>query len=298
MRRRQLGSVLIILLVAGLPSSAAAHPGSGIAVDRKGQVFFLDTGSGLWKIDTQGRLSHLSNTLFHWLVIDEENRFANTSLPSGAQGEIVRVGSDPTVLLSSDFPIAIGNDGNLYYQSGTEGQLHLVKLTPSGATSVVSDFPRTVSGEPLPYLGGIVSGPDGSLYYSEDSAIRRMDPQGGVSTVVTVRAPANPPSIPGTDRHPYLRGLAVSAAGIVFVCDTGDGQLLRVGPNETITRLFQTESPWSPTGVALFEGDVYVLEYLHTERDVRREWSPRVRKIAADGTSRLVATLDQMPGAR
>lgn len=42
----------------------------------------------------------------------------------------------------------------------------------------------------------------------------------------------------------------------------------------------------------------YVLEYLHTGRDVRREWLPRVRKIASNGKSSIIATLDQMPGVR
>ena len=45
-----------------------------------------------------------------------------------------------------------------------------------------------------------------------------------------------------------------------------------------------------------YGNDVYVLEYLHTVRDVRRDWLPRVRKIAANGRSIMVATLDQMPG--
>src|SRR5262249_45961351 len=98
--------ILIIIAPLVLSASALAHPGAGIAVDRAGQIYFLDTGSGLWRIDTQGKLNHLSRTLFHWLAIDEDNRFANTQFPSSALGEIVKVGASPTVLLSSDYPIA------------------------------------------------------------------------------------------------------------------------------------------------------------------------------------------------
>jgi hypothetical protein len=68
--------------------------------------------------------------------------------------------------------------------------------------------------------------------------------------------------------------------------------------DRTITTVLQTQSPWSPTAVALDGNDVYALEFLHTTRDVRQDWLPRVRKIASDGTSRIVATVDQMPGAR
>ena len=291
--------LVLTLAAIGLVSvSATAHPGAGIAVDRAGQIFFIDTGSGLWRIDTSGKFTHLSRTLFHWLALDEDNRFANTQLPSGALGEIVKVGSNPTVLLSSDYPVAIGGDGNLYYQSGTAGNLRLMRMTPAGATSAVITFPTTVNGKPLPYIGGIIAGSAGALYYTENTAIRKIDAEGRVSTVVTVRAPASPASIPGTSEHPYLRGLALNHRGFLYVADTGDARVLRLASSHDLTTILQTQSPWSPTAVAVFGDDVYVLEFLHTVRDVRRDWVPRVRKIASNGQSSLIATLDQMPGAR
>ena len=301
-RRRGVRAIsvrLVLPFMIGLLSvSATAHPGAGIAVDRAGQIYFIDTGSGLWRIDTTGKLTHLSRTLFHWLALDEDNRFANTQLPSGALGEIVKVGSNPTVLLSSDFPIALGGDGNLYYQSGPEGNLRLVRLTPAGTTSMVIAFPTTVNGKPLPYIGGIIAGGEGSLYYTENAAIRKIDAQGRVSTVVAVRAPARPPSIPATNTHPYLRGLALNHRGVMYVADTGDARVLKMGSSHALSTILQTQSPWSPTAVAVFGDDVYVLEFLHTVRDVRRDWLPRVRKISSNGQSSLIATLDQMPGAR
>src|ERR1044071_6176799 len=97
--------VLILVALDLFSVAVSAHPGAGIAVDRTGQVYFLDTGSGLWKIDTSAKLTHLSNTLFHWLALDENNRFATTQLPTGSLGEIVRVGSSPPGVLSTDYPI-------------------------------------------------------------------------------------------------------------------------------------------------------------------------------------------------
>src|ERR1051325_10820900 len=290
--------VLVLIVTCFWSASTWAHPGAGIGVDRLGQVYFLDTGSGLWKIDTRGELIHLSGTLFHWLAVDENNRFSNTRLASGALGEVLRVGANPTVLLSSDYPIAIGRDGNLYYPSGTPGNWRMMKMMPDGTMSVIATLPPTVNGEPLPYLGGVVAGPDGSLYYTEDNAIKRITPQGLIATAVTVRAPADPPSIPATDQHPYLRGIAVDAGGVMYVADTGDARVLKITPAGKITTLVETQSPWSPTAVAVFGSDVYVLEFLHTTREVRRDWLPRVRKISANGKSRIIATVDKMPGAR
>jgi hypothetical protein len=290
--------VFVLLLASVLATSTRAHPGAGIAVDRLGQVYFLDTGSGLWKIDPRGGLTHLSRTLFHWLAIDENNRFSNTQFPSGALSEILKVGTNPTVLLSSDYPVAIGRDGNLYYPSGRPGNLRMMKMTPDGATSEIATLPATVKGGPLEYIGGVVAGPEGSLYYTENSAIKRITPAGRIGTVVTVRAPARAPSVPATDEHPYLRGLAVDAGGVMYVADAGDARVLKITGSGEITTILETQTPWSPTAVAVFGSDVYVLEFLHTGRDVRRDWLPRVRKIAANGKATIIATLDQMPGAR
>lgn len=291
-------TVLALVIVCLLPASIRAHTGSGIAVDRLGQIYFLDTGSGLWKIDIQGRLTHLSRLQPHWLAIDENSRFASTTLPAGALGDISKVGTDPTLLLSSDWPIALGQDGNLYYPSGSPGALRIVRMLPSGATSVFASLPATNSGQPLPHINGITAGPNNSLYYTENNAISRITAQGRIGTVVTVPALVGAPSIPGTDQHPYLRGLAVDAHGVMYVADNGDARVLKITPHGKITTLMQTQSPWSPTAVALFGGDVYVLEFLHTARDVRRDWLPRVRKIASNGKSTIIATLDRMPGAR
>src|SRR5438874_7144332 len=200
---RTLLTVAAVCLLAG---TLMAHPGSGIAVDRGGQVYFLDTGSGLWKIDTRGKLTKLSGLKPHWLAIDASNRFANTPLPTGALGEISRVGDSPTfLLLSTDWPIAIGQDGNLYYQSGRPGDLRLMRMTPDGAKSVFVTLPKTVKGEPLPHISGIVAGPDGSLYYTEESAIRRITADGRISTAATVRTPVRPPSSPGSAQQPSRR---------------------------------------------------------------------------------------------
>lgn len=42
----------------------------------------------------------------------------------------------------------------------------------------------------------------------------------------------------------------------------------------------------SETAVALFGKDVYVLEYLHTAVEDRRQWVPRIRRITPDGSDR------------
>ncbi|MEP6703818.1 MAG: SMP-30/gluconolactonase/LRE family protein [Acidobacteriota bacterium] len=289
-----------IILASLLALPAIAHPGSGILVDRLGQVYFIDTGSGLWKIDTQGAVSHLFPLRNHWLAIDPSDRFTQSHLPTdpGHDWVITAAGSNPTILISTDFPLVIGEDGNLYYPVAHEKNVRLMRTTPTGGTTAFVTLPRSVAGAALEWINGITTGPDGSIYYTEDNAIRRITARGVVSTIATVPPLAGGPKIPGNDTHPNLRGLKVDTNGVVYVADNGDARVLKISPDGKIATLVQLESPWAPTDVAVFGDVVYVLEFLHTASDNRVEWMPRLRKITPDGKSTIILTVDQMPGAR
>ena len=275
-----------ILLIALSPTLASAHPGSGIVADRLGQIYFVDMVSGVWKLDARGTLTHIPGPAFHWMTLDAAGRFASVRLPSGSSGDIERIGVNPTLLLASDFPIAISVDGSLYYPSHSSGTpLQIFRMLPTGQTSIVATVPG-----PLRYLNGLAAGPDGSLYYTEDNAIRRINKEGRISTVVENVAVAGCTSFPGVDR-PFLQGLAVGAGGTIYVAATGCGSVLKVTPAGRVTTLPQLSDRWAPTGVVLFGNDLYVLEFQHPESDSRREMFPRVRKIAADGKTAIVATV-------
>ncbi|MFN2501999.1 MAG: SMP-30/gluconolactonase/LRE family protein [Pyrinomonadaceae bacterium] len=291
----------IILFIAAfffLSAPALAHPGSGILVDRLGQVFFIDTGSGLWKIDTKGALTHLSPLRNHWLALDPNDRFTQSRLPTDPARDwvITAAGSNPTILISTDFPLVIGQDGNLYYPSVRESDRRILRHKGTGGITTFATLPRSAKGEQ--WINGIAGGPDGSIYYTDDAAIGRITARGTVSTLATVSPLAKGPKIPGNDAHPYLRGLKVDANGAVYVADAGDSRVLKITPDGKIATVLQLESPWAPTDVAVFGDIVYVLEFSHTPGDDRTEWMPRIRKITPDGRSTIIVMVDQMPGAR
>ncbi len=92
---------------------------------------------------------------------------------------------------------------------------------------------------------------------------------------------------------PYLRGLAVAADGTVFVAATGCSAVLRVEAQGKTKPVLRAAPPWSPTAVAVGGKDVYVLEYLHTVLEHRREWLPRVKKVSPSGAIVLLATVER-----
>lgn len=283
-------ALLVTVAVCPIPTAVVAHPGSGIVADRLGQVYFVDMVSGVWKLDASGALTHLPGPAFHWMTLDPGDRFGAARLPSDGGGEIARIGANPTLLLGSDVPIAMGQDGNLYYPShGTGRPLQILKFLPSGQTSILAGLPPA-EGVLVRDLNGLAAGPDGSLLYTEHDAIRRVSKVGEVSTVLVMASCA---SLPGKSakRDPLLRGLDVNGGGTIYVAATGCGAVLKVTPTGQVTVLPEIESGWPPTGVALFGDDVYVLEFQDAESDDRQAMLPRVRRITTDGRTAIVANV-------
>lgn len=294
--RRRAASLLAGLLAAHLVAAAVAqgHPGSGIFVDGRGRVFFVDTGGGIYRVDGPGKLTRMSGPAFHWMTIDGDGRFAKTRLPSTTESEMRAVGSDPTIILSSDFPLVTSQGALFYPELGSDQRIRIVRLLPDGTRTVRATLPPSTESGPLRWLGGLAAGPDGSLYYTEESALRRVAKDGALTTIasgIAVKDCTKPPGY-AAGSPPNLRGLGVAADGTAFVAASGCSALLRIAPSGAVTTVLRTESPWTPTGAAVADDAVYVLEYLLTPSDDRREWLPRVRKLAPDGKVSVLAAID------
>lgn len=285
-----------LLFVAG--NEALSHPGSGIVVDGEGNVYFLDTGSGVWKIDKDRKLTKLSAPAYHWMALDVGSKLRSVSLPNFAQGDatVTRDSDDPRIIVSSDFPLTVGSDGALYYPwRGSGDELQIFRIAPSGEKTVFKILPDRGESGPLRWLNGLAASGDGSVYYSEDTAIRRISTSGELTTVVSNLALSGCDSVPEVrpEDGTYFRGLDVDAEGSIYVAATGCRTVLKITADGKATKVLRTSSPWSPTAVAVSGSDLYVLEYLHTPGDNRREWLPRVRKVSSDGTVVTIASINR-----
>ena len=284
----------VVALACLFPSPVAAHPGTGIVIDRFGQIYFVDMVSGEWKVDVHGVLTHIQGPGFHWMTLDASDRFGNVQLPSGFSGDIARIGTGPALMLGSDFPLALAPDGNVYFPAHRGGgPLQVWRLLPTGVVSVLASIPATNGRAPVRHLNGLAAGPDGSLYYTEDDALRRISRAGQVTTVIErIDVPGcTAPPAGGTRRDPLLRGLAVDGSGTIYVAATGCGGVLRVSATGGVSLMPQVAQPWQATGIALLGNDLYVLEFQNAATDDRREMVPRIRKIASDGRTSVIATV-------
>jgi sugar lactone lactonase YvrE len=281
-----------ILLCVFLSTSSFAHPGSGIVIDKEGNIFFTDTGQGVWKIDAQGKLMYIPASRFHWMAIDEAGYFAESQKNFGEWFErVTPQSSKPALIMCSDFPLTITQDGNLYYADTRPGSARIVRKPPDGTESVLA------RGETFKSIGGITSGMDGSLYVTDASSIRKITMDGTVSIVAHdfIHNKDSNNVSQGTSVD-YCRGLAVDSQGVVYVAATGSRSVVKITPQGKVSTILRATSPWSPTGVAVFRGEVYVLEWSEPAAslgEVRRAWIPRVRKIARDGTITILATVSR-----
>ena len=209
---------LVLYLLVGTTTSA--HSGSGIVVDRNGQVYFTDTGKGVWKIDSQGKLTYIPASRFHWMTIDLSGYFEESQKNFGEYFErVTPQSSKPTLIMCSDFPLVVNKDGNIYYADTRHSTAKIVSRTPDGKESVLA------SDKIFEFISGIAVGQDGSIYITEASntnanTIRKITMSGTVSIIATFVGKAAK-DLPLETVPSYCRGLAVDAQGFVYVAATG-----------------------------------------------------------------------------
>ena len=306
--------IAVIWTCLSLSTTASAHPASGIVVDRAGNVFFSDLET-IWKIDTNGKLSvfraGVSGRHVHELAIDGQDNIYGADLSYESQKFIGAIwtmtpdGKFEYLLEPTDKPplaVSIWRDreGNNYWidqNNHTKTQTLLLRRAPDGRVTTLAggaygQADGKGSAAKFSSVGGVAFGPDGSFYLADGAAVRKVGMDGSVVTLakgLDVRTAEDKPTLFGGS-YGNLAGVAVDAAGNVYVADAGNRRLFRIGREGKTEVLLRTDPPYFPNGVVAGpNGDLYVLEVGFT---LPSSWSgPRVRKITPDGKSEILATV-------
>jgi hypothetical protein len=293
----------LILVAAIVQSSLAAcnvsaHPGSGIVVDDQGNVSFSDLDRGVLKIDAQGKVT----TVFpkeggHWLALDASGSFSKVDFEKSPHWprwfkRRTPAGARPALITDGGSPLVVAPDGDLYYVCNDErlipGGLLVARLTPQGKETLLSPaFCRT--SDELGGIKGLAAGPGRSLYASYPKALLKFTLDGKVTTLLNPVVVADCDPQPPVADAPFLRGLAVDDHGVVYAAATGCRCVIKIMPGGRVETVLKAEAPWSPTGVALKGGDLFVLEYTVLD-DEAHKYQPRVRKLGQGGKVTILAT--------
>jgi hypothetical protein len=297
----------IIPLIAGLFVSRAtialSHPSSGIVVNDQGEVFFVHSARGVAKLSVDGKLSYVhQSTGGHWLCLDPQGSFSRTQ-PRFFQ-RITPDGMRPAVIFADGgAPIAVGQDGNLYYGSSGEkegenepGAFALNRLSPDGTSRTFAPKLKEAMAKAHVGITGLAAGSGGSIYVSTATTILKAGQDAAVTVLVDRPEVKDCDPNPPPDGLPGFQGLAVTTDGTVFAAATGCRVILKISPRGTCETVLKPESPWSPTGVAIHAGELYVLEWTNPSDAPETGWRPRVRKVAADGKVTTLATIQENVG--
>ncbi|MDB6055928.1 MAG: hypothetical protein JWN25_3451 [Verrucomicrobiales bacterium] len=298
---------VLILLAAVIQSGLTtvkvlAHPSTGIVVDEQGDVFFSDLDRGVLKIDPRGKVT----TVFpkeggHWLALDASGSFSKVDFEKSPHWprwfkRRTPEGARPALISDGGSPLVVAADGSLYYVCNDErmipGGLLIARLKPDGKETLLSPtFGRT--SDELGGIKGLAVGPSGSLYASYPKAVLKFSSDGKFTTLLNPVVVADCEKQPAVEDAPFLRGLAVDEQGVVYVAATGCRCVIKIAQDGRVERVLKAESPWSPTGVALKGGDIFVLEYRIIKEETHN-YLPRVRKVGHEGNVTTLATFSPL----
>ncbi len=308
--KRSLRFAVLPLFLTFVPAPSQAHPGTGIVVDRAGRVFFTNLKE-IWRLDPDGRLSiAVPNKHSHELYLDEHQNLWGEHLtyepsrrlwwssvwklaPDGTFAEVL----PPTQGFPKVFSPAMDRQGNRYFAEVNNHRpktSRIVRKTPEGRIEFVAgdDWGHADGKGAAARFGWIYSmtvGPDAFLYLTDGPSVRKVSPEGVVSTLAR-RGDALKASLfwrtLGSERP--LMGLSVDENGSVFVANYSNRSIVKISRGGRVRTLAKSKGPWAPAGVALDGRDVVVLEY---EARSLTAWRgrARVRRLSPDGRGRTLA---------
>jgi DNA-binding CsgD family transcriptional regulator/sugar lactone lactonase YvrE len=231
---------------------------------------------------------------------------SSTSIRSVAGTGIRAASNDTRTAMAADLTLPLGMAadamGDAYFVDGNR----IRKLTASGAISTVAGaVDPGYSGDGGPALAARLNAPqslaidsDGSLYIADllNSRVRKVDPQGVIRTVVgTGQAGYSGDGGPADQAQLNMPvGVAVGFGRVVYVADSANHRVRRIGPDGAIATFAgtgelgyagdagpATSAPvgW-PTGLAFdHKGNLYIAD----------GFSDRIRKVDLSGTITTVA---------
>ena len=276
--------VLGVLALAPLP--ARSHPGVGIVMDSRGEVFYTDLKQ-VWRIARDGTRSvAVPHVHTHELCLDPQDNLYGEHL--WYEGEATdRWGyrvwrRSPEGTLIDVIPAHEGFRTDYSFVRDAAGAMY---WADRGARIVIRK--KTVDGRVSDVCPGcrfqdvmwMTAAPDGTVFLEDGADLVRIRPDGKRFAIAPGLAARKATQVQVGDRH-RLMGLWLDRLGSVYVASYGSREVKKVAPDGSVSVAAHSSWPWSPTGGLVSpDGDLWLLEYSFTG-------AARVRHILKDGSSR------------
>ena len=193
---------------------------------------------------------------------------------------------------SDPFGIAIADDGTIYVADAGESN-RIRKITKEGILTTLAggnegfaDGNGTAASFNTPSALAIDS--NGNLYVADtgNNRIRRVTPQGEVSTIAGDGTAGYVDGVAAQARFNGPIGVAVDANGNVFVADTYNDRVRKISPDGQVSTVAGAGTPGYADGAgnsALFDTPCGVIAMTDGSLIVADTGNDRLRKIAPDG---------------
>ena len=291
-------SLLFLLLNT---KTASAHPWGGLVIDQQGIIYFtficpfVDDAhyACVWQINSQNELNEalesahspsdiiLSRTPDRMIYAAERNNAGGGlqarlwNIDSSGKKLIIEPTTDEEVFFIQAY--AVADDGVVFFARDNQ----LFKRDEQGQVNEVS------LGSEIDRIADLAWGLNDKLYILDRESIKVMEEDGSVSVVATGLKEENPENIPFAGAN-ILFDFTVDERGNVYLAYYGNRRVLKVTPEGKVSVFLESEGPWSPHGVDVFNGEVYVLESTFGTSKWWKFWEedviiPRIRKVNAEG---------------
>jgi len=277
---KQLPCVLILFLLVIV--TVEAHPGVGIVQDSRGNIYYTDM-TQVWKITPDGK-KHVAvpDVHTHELCLDGEDNLYGEHL--WYEGDATKKWGHRVWCLKADgtlsdiIPAREGFLTNYSFIRDRAGNMYWVdrgvetvvkKRSPDGriTTHAVADFQE---------VGWMTATPDGQLYLIDRGDLRRISPDGKVTTIAAKLSEHRP--APAKAATPYYQmSQWLDEKGNVYVAVSQESLVLKITPDGREEVVARTRLGWAPSaGLFARDGALFLLEYSITNR-------MRVRRIDREG---------------
>lgn len=283
-RRSVFAAAALAFLAAGA-APLLAHPGVGIVMDARGNVFYTDLAR-VWKISPDGRRTvAVPNVHTHELCLDVAGNLYGEHLwyegeatdrwgyrvwrraPDGTMTDVMPARQG----FRTDYSFVRDAAGNMYSAvAGTPTAIR--RRSPDGTVTTIALC------HDCRQVRWMTAAADGTLYFTDVGDLRMVSPAGRISTLARNLAAAAG-SVPQGQEWRLVMGLWTDGARNVYVAVYGRRQVKRVTPGGRVDVVATSRFPWSPTGGLIApNGDLWLLESTFAN-------AVRARRIAGFGAT-------------
>jgi hypothetical protein len=256
---------LAIFLLAGLASSAAAHPGVSIVRDSRGNLYYSDLKQ-VWvvapgrepvvavpNVHTHELYVDASDTLYGehlWYNGEQVDTWAHSIWKRTRDGKISFV-YKARPGFRTDFSFVRDAAGNHYFAQGQE----------------VRKNDRVLAHAPFRDIRWMTVTRDGVVYLVDGISLVRVTQDGKVKTIVPALTSH---ARVGSDRHRVM-GLWTDRFGNVYAAIASDRLVKRITPAGAVTVVAKSPMPWSVSGGLVEpDGTLWLLEYFVNAVRIRK----------------------------